>query len=326
MLGSLLGLLAFALVAAFFVWLVTRAWRARRPVLRWLGVVPAALFALLFTALTVLAAIGLYRLQAPHTNPVAVVQVAGTPEQIARGERFASGCADCHSSTGKLPLDGSKDNFLAGGPPLGVMYAPNLTPGGPLKDWSDGEVLRALREGIHKDGHALVIMPSMAFHNLSDADAQGLVAYLRSQPAVAHDLPDRNLNVLAAVLFGTGMFPTAAQPAITQPVVAPPPGVTSAYGQYLVSIAGCADCHGPDLGGSKGGGFGPPASPNLRLIVPQWQEDAFLALMHTGADPGGRQVGDEMPWKAFGKMFTDDELRAMYTYLHGLPSMVSVPE
>src|SRR5512133_2520397 len=92
MLGSLLGILAFALVAALFVWLVTRAWRARRPVLRWLGVVPAALFALLFTALTVLAAIGLYRLQAPHTNPVAAVQVAGTPEQIARGERFATGC------------------------------------------------------------------------------------------------------------------------------------------------------------------------------------------------------------------------------------------
>ena len=33
---------------------------------------------------------------------------------------------------------------------MGVLYATNLTPGGPLKDWTDGEIVRAIREGVAK--------------------------------------------------------------------------------------------------------------------------------------------------------------------------------
>ncbi len=60
-------------------------------------------------------------------------------------------------------------------------------------------------------------MPSSGFHDLSDADIQALVAYLRSQPPVERDLHRRKLPALAAVFLGSGMFPTSAQPLITQP-------------------------------------------------------------------------------------------------------------
>ena len=90
---------------------------------------------------------------------------------------------------------------------MGVLYATNLTPGGPLKDWTDGEIVRAIREGVGQDGRALIGMPSQAYRNLSDADVQALVAYLRSQPAVDNPQPARNLNVAGRALPGRGHVP-----------------------------------------------------------------------------------------------------------------------
>src|SRR5262249_51210123 len=156
-----------------------------------------------------------------------------------------------------------------GGPPMGTLYAPNLTPAGEIRDWTDGEIIRAIREGIHKSGRALIIMPSENFKNMSDADVQAVVAYLRSQPASGTASPPARLSILAAAFIGVGMFPTAAQPAITAPIVAPAEGRTPEYGKYLVSVLGCTTCHGENLGGRKPG-MGPPAGPNLTMIVPKW--------------------------------------------------------
>jgi mono/diheme cytochrome c family protein len=240
---------------------------------------------------------------------------------MATAERFAHGCAGCHSTAGNVPLDGSKDSLFNGsnGPPFGTMYAPNLTPGGPLKDWSDGEIIRAIREGVDQSGRPLVFMPSDTFHNIGDADVQALVAYLRSQPAVQHDTPPRDISILGTILVGAGLFPTAAQPPITQPVVAPEPGPTPAYGEYLVNITGCRTCHGQNLTGRPPGGFGPPAGQNLVAVVPTWSEADFVKMIRTGVDPKGHALNpDQMPWKDFSAVFTDDNLKAIYAYLHGL--------
>jgi mono/diheme cytochrome c family protein len=247
------------------------------------------------------------------------VVVTSTPDQLAVAARRVNGCAGCHSSTGDLPLDGGTTNFFAdGGPPLGVLVPPNLTPAGPLKDWTDGEIIRAIREGVDRDGHPLLIMPSDAFHHLSDADVQMLVAYLRSQPATNHATPPRDVSLLGLALVGAGLFPTAEQPQISQPQTTPPAGVTPAYGQYLVDITGCQTCHGPSLEGGTPGGFGPPAGPNIRALVPTWQQADFVKFFRTGVDPYGRNVDPEnMPWKDIGNAYTDDELGAIYAYIHG---------
>jgi mono/diheme cytochrome c family protein len=318
---NILSILVLLALAGLFAWLATRAWRSRRGWVRWPGLVLSGLLGLVFLAVTVVALLGFYRLSmAPHQYSVADTKVALTQENVARGERFAHLCADCHSSTGGLPLDGSKDNFVAGGPPVGVLYAPNLTPGGPLKDWTDGEIMRAIREGVDKNGHPLVIMPSQGLHDLSDADVAALVAYIRSQPAVNRDLPKRDMNVLAALFFGAGLFPTSAQVPITGPVAAPNPG-TAEYGKYIVSAYGCKDCHGPDLGGLSSSPGGGPGAPNLTAIVPNWKEASFMDVFRKGTDPTGRTISDDMPWKSYGKAFTDDELRDIYNYLHSLPKV-----
>ena len=92
------------------------------------------------------------------------------------------------------------------------------------------------REGVDRDGHPLLIMPSDAFHRLSDEDVQTVVAYLRSQPAVNRATPSRDVNLLGLVLVGAGLFPTSEQPHIAGPQTAPPSDRDA-----LVCVWLCAD-------------------------------------------------------------------------------------
>jgi len=44
-----------------------------------------------------------------------------------------------------------------------------------------------------------------------------------------------------------------------------------------------------------------------------------VKFFRTGQDPNGRNIDpDTMPWKDIGQAYTDDELRAIYSYLHSL--------
>jgi mono/diheme cytochrome c family protein len=312
--------LALLILVILFGWSSWRAWHAGKAWVKWIAGPLTGLLTLVIVVVSGIILLGLYRMNvSPYRYSDAPVQVAMTPEQVALGERYAYGCVGCHSTSGSLPLDGSKDNFLEGSP-MGVLYAPNLTPAGPLKDWTDAEIIRAIREGVDKEGRPLVIMPSVSFHSMSDADVQAVVAYLRSQPPVDHSTPKRSLSPIAAVLIGVNPSLISAQPAITQPVLAPQPG-SAAYGEYLASAMGCHDCHGPNLEGQSGQGG--PSGPNLTVIVPKWSEADFMNVFNTGTGPAGNVISDEMPWKDYRQMFTDEQFRDLYTYLHGLKPLVS---
>jgi mono/diheme cytochrome c family protein len=328
MIGNIIGLLVLLALVVLFGWLARRSWGSKRKFLKWPALILSGLLTLLLALITVVAAIGVYKIGVPQGNPAAAVTVAATPDQVARGAKFATFCAGCHSTTGKPPLDGSKEDFISGDlPPVGSLYPPNLTPAGELQSWSDGEIIRAIREGVHKSGRALIVMPSENFHNLSDADVQSIVAYLRSQPATPNrpqtDTPSNSLNLLGALFIGAGLFPTSAQSPITQPVISPPRGVSGDYGKYLVSVIGCRECHGQNLAGGEAGGFGPPAGPNLTVLVPKWSEADFANTIRTGVDPTGKSLNaDEMPWKQISSFASDDDLGAIYGYLHGLTPIV----
>src|SRR6185369_10284595 len=114
-------------------------------------------------------------------GPVPALKVAGTPEQIARGQHLANTlCAGCHSADGSLPLSGGRDVGADAPIPIGSYWSINLTPAGPLKDWSDGEIMRVLREGVDRDNHPLLVMSSNSVRYLSEDDKQAVIAYLRS--------------------------------------------------------------------------------------------------------------------------------------------------
>lgn len=308
------GLLVLLVLVILFAYLTIRSWGSQRGILKWVGLVLSGLLTLVFGILLIVAVMGTLRLNQNYdaSHPVAQVQVASTPEQIAQGERIAHFCAGCHSPDGQLPLRGN--NFAAEvGFPIGTLYAPNLTPSH-LGTWSDGEIIRAIREGVTKSGRSLIIMPSEYFKHFADEDVQAIVAYLRSQPAATPDTPPNNLNVLGAILVNA--FPIfTVQPHITAPIPRPE-GVTAQRGEYLVNFLGCRGCHGESLTGGEG--FAGPA-PNIAVVVPQWTETDFVNLIRTGKDPEGHQVDAErMPYKEFSQVATDDELKAIFLYLKGL--------
>ncbi len=318
MTSMILVILLLVGIAALFAWLATRAARAHRAFIKWPGIVLSGLLGLVFLAVAIVMGIGAYRLNVvPYTYQNPTIQVAMTQDQIQRGQQLAHICIGCHSPNGSLPLSGSQDNFMAG-TPFGVLYAPNLTPAGPLKDWTDGQVIRALREGVDENGKPLLIMPSATFHYVSDEDAQALVAYLRSQPAVSRDLPAVSVSPIGALLLGAGMFPTSAQQPITEPVAAVPTG-TAEHGKYLVDAFGCHDCHGPKMaGGSDPTGA---QAPNVTTIVPKWSQAEFLQFFSTGTLPDGKKISDQMPWKDYRSAYTDQDLIDIYNYLHSLPPL-----
>jgi mono/diheme cytochrome c family protein len=310
----ILSILLVLALAIAFGWLTWRAWRLRQPVLRWIGVTLGGLLTLAFAFVTVVSGIGLYRLQARHPNPVPALQVSASPD-LARGERLSNLCAGCHSTTTMLPLDGASDSFLG---PLGALYPPNLTPAGTIRDWSDGEVVRAIREGVGRDGRGLIIMPSETLRYLSDADAQAIVAYMRSQPAVQHPTPPTEMSLLGASIIGLGQLPINVQPP-TGSVQAPPLAPTPEYGEYMTNISGCRVCHGENLTGGTPSDFGPAAGPNLVPIVSAWTPDQFVRTIRTGTDPFGRALDPQaMPWRETSRAMQDDELRAIHAYIRRL--------
>jgi mono/diheme cytochrome c family protein len=309
---NIISLLVSTALIVFFAWLTRRAWGSPHLVLKWTGVVLAGMVTLILTVGTIFAVIGLIKFNTPQNNPVADIEITPSADQIARGNRLTNICASCHSTTGKPPLDGGKDSLTG---PLGTLYPPNLTPAGDVKNWSDGEIIRAIREGVDDAGRGLIIMPSDQFHSLSDADVQDIVAYLRSQPAVTHQLPDNRLNLLGDFALGVGFLHTNRQPPITQPVLAPPAG-TAEYGLYLIKFSGCQTCHGQDFAGGTSSFV--PKGPDLTLVIPKWSESDFIQTIRTGIDPGGDHLEDTMPWKQFSAAYTDAELSDVYKYLHGL--------
>ncbi len=124
-----------------------------------------------------------------------IVPAAAEDAKIERGRYLASimDCGGCHTP-GALAGKPDMTRYLGGGdigfeiPELGVFYPPNLTPApeAEISQWTDGEIVAAVRTGVRPDGRELVgIMPWHAYAVLTDEDAGALVAYLRELPPIA---------------------------------------------------------------------------------------------------------------------------------------------
>lgn len=320
------GLIGISVLAALSTFLALRAFRARWRWVKLAGGLPMILLGALFGAAAILALVGYGKLNAIRPNPVPQLTTTITSQLVADGERLARTCASCHAASGQLPLTGQDFLGAESGLAIGDYWAPNLTPAG-LADWSDGEIGRAIREGVGRDGRSLLYMPSATFRNMSDRDVLALLAYLRAQPAMGKPRPVRRFNVLGAILIAT-LIPDesfSAQPALAQPVVAPPRGPTEAYGGYLVSSLGCQSCHGANLTGGTPGDFNPPSGPNLTTLPQRLTVVAFIALLRTGTYANGQRLSTGMPWQGLAGL-SDDDLRAIYTHLeHVGPQATSQP-
>jgi cytochrome c553 len=90
-------------------------------------------------------------------------------------------CGECHGPNlaGIILAEGED------GPPEG----PNLTPGGELGDWSEGDFINTLRTGQTPSGEQLDAeqMPWSSYGQMSDTELQAIWAYLSSLPALPNN-------------------------------------------------------------------------------------------------------------------------------------------
>ncbi len=130
-------------------------------------------------------------------------------------------------------------------------------------------------------------------------------------------------------MLGAGLFGDLPAEAVSHAtrVTAPERGVAKEYGEYLVNISGCSDCHGPQLNGGKSPD---PAqtwiSPNLTPggELASWTEEQFITALRMGITPSGRQLSAAMPQEY--RNFYDDELQAIWLYLQSLPKLPQYTE
>jgi mono/diheme cytochrome c family protein len=313
--SELLGLTTSITMAALLAWSSLRAWRANNSIVKWGGAGLATLLSMVATLVSVIMIVGLSNLHA-RAAPTLVMKVAATPEQIQRGQVISEGfCSGCHSKTGTLT--GGRDIGEELPVRVGSFVSSNLTPAGQLSHWSDGDIFRAIRNGVDRDGLWLIMMSYTNAGKLSDDDTRAVIAYLRSLPAAGTPTgnpPDR-LNLLGVMMLGAGMLPKG-QPVSTGIVTAPPRGRTLQYGEYSLSYHDCGKCHGEKLTGGVPGQMA-PLGPDLS-VVKGWKFEEFIATMRTGVDPNGHELSEQMPWQTVGRM-DDEELRAIYEYLNHLP-------
>ena len=301
-----------------------------------LAVAVAGGFAYLFLAL-------------PKTAPPSNLQVARTPDRLERGKYLVHhvvGCVDCHGERDwtkySAPMRHDREGHGGMEFPIGVgtLRAPNITPAA-IGDWTDGELLRAMTEGVNKAGEPLFpLMPYEAYRSMAREDAEAVIAYVRSLPPVKRDIPRSKLDFPLNLIVRT--IPRPMDHPL--PEHRPDPKVDRlAYGKYMTTIAECVTCHtkmdrGQPLPGMAfAGGFEFPMrdggvqysaniTPDKDTGIGNWTEEQFIERFKTIGDAdesalalNGRR-NTEMPWRDFGGM-TREDLGAIYTYLRTVPAV-----
>ena len=306
---------------------------------------------LLVIVLIVGAGVAWLALRPPAQRPPSDEKVEATPQRLARGEYLVVHVADCvgchsdfHGDRFSCPI--KKGTEGQGGFPFdaklgvpGLVQAQNITQDKEygLGDWTDGEILRAMREGVDRKGEALFpMMPYSYFHEMSDEDAKSIVAYLRTLPAIHKSVAPRHLD------FPVNLMIKFAPKPVAGPVTAPDPSNTVAYGKYLVTIAGCRECHTPHddkgqliAGADYSGGWIMPGpwgrvvtaniTPDPDNYMGRASRDEFIGRFKAfegmtaetaPVAPAGKNT--VMPWIRFSGM-TREDLGAIYDYLKTLP-------
>lgn len=251
---------------------------------------------------------------------------------IARGKHlvFSSAhCADCHSKANadslfnlglEVPLTGGVVFDL----PVGKIYSKNITPDKEtgIGNYSDKEIARALRFGVHPDG--TTVYDFMPFHNMADEDLTAVISYLRTQKPVYNRTPNHELNAVGKIVKAFLIKPVGPDGEVLKKMEV---DSSLSYGRYLANnIANCNGCHtkrtiaGEYTGAPFSGGvefeehgmklITPNLTPDSSGRIFSWSQEKFLTRFRSGK----LIPQSPMPWNSFKRM-TDDELKAIYSYL-----------
>lgn len=276
----------------------------------------------------------------------ALVQTAAaqTQDLVTHGSYLVNGiaaCGNCHTEHGP-DLKSKADMAFAGGKkfelPFGTAFAKNLTPDNDtgIGTWTEAQIIRALREGVTREGTTLgPPMPVPFFNKMSDDDAKAIATYLKSLKPIRHEVPDSKYKI-----------ELKAMPPVTGRT-SPPKNDKVAYGAYLANMAHCVECHTtpgpngePDFANHLGaggfsfelipGGYRVLGAPSTEVIrsrnitsdpetgIGAWTDDEVKRAIAQGINKSGKQLVPPMPYQFFKNLSAED-LDALVAWVRALP-------
>jgi len=281
----------------------------------------------------------------PDVGPSPEIKVEITIEKMERGNYLANHvmlCMACHSTrdwslfsgpmiSGTEGKGGETFDQKLGFP--GKYIAPNITPFR-LKNWTDGEIFRAVTSGVSKDGRALFpIMPHHLYGQLDKNDIESVIAYIRSLKPIENETEISSSDFPMNFIINT----LPKKPSFSK---IPQQSDKINYGKYMITAAGCIDCHtksdkGEFVGELYAGGFefklqdgsivrSANLTPDKTTGLGNWTSEQFInrfkmyvdsSYVNQKVTPGRFQT--VMPWTMFSGMNKAD-LEAIFAYLQSL--------
>ncbi len=256
------------------------------------------------------------------------------PKVLARGEYVAkaSACLVCHTAIG--PTGPDHANAGAGGLEMvekfGTWRTPNITPdkGTGIGNWTDEQIIAAVREGVRPDGSKLFpMMPYMNYNVMTDDDAKALVTFLRTLKPVEKTVAKSELKM-------------EQMQAPKPPNKAPTSDAEK--GAYLTSLMLCNHCHWtpnkeftapagmdkhfsgglpmelPPLG--KGTLFSANITSDPDTGIGKWTQEQIFTALKTMTKPDGKMIqGPMMFMQGVWSQLEDGDLKAVAAHIKGLP-------
>jgi mono/diheme cytochrome c family protein len=262
-----------------------------------------------------------------------------------RGEYLARTglCFSCHTDSE------NKGKMLAGGrsikTPFGTVYSTNITPDPDtgIGIWTDADFLRAMREGVRRDGENLYpTFPYTTYTHMTDRDILALKAYLFSvKPVRQKNRP----AAMGAPFRWRFLLSGWKWKYLKEGVFQPEPARSKKWnrGAYLVNaVAHCGECHTPrDITGGLNehmamagtpdgpeGELAPNITPDPTTGIADWTVDDMVTLLKEGIKPDADNVQglmEEIIEHGY-KYMTDEDLESVAVYLRTIKPIQNTVE
>lgn len=275
---------------------------------------------------------------APGSSSTGVPAELANASLIQKGEYLAraADCQACHSTEGGQPFAGGRPFVL----PFGTMYSTNITPDKKtgIGEYTDAEFIRALHQGIGRDGTRFYpAMPYASYTYMTDDDALAIKAYLFSLQPVDAPRPTNTLsfpfNQRWLMSFWSAFFNPDKR-------FAPNTERSAEWnrGAYLAeAMAHCGECHTPRnlafsldnrkkfAGAKQAGWVAYNISSDKQSGIGEWSP-AEVAQYISKGHAQGRGTADGPMGEAVEyslRYLTQSDISALASYVASVPPTVS---
>jgi len=235
-------------------------------------------------------------------------------------------CNTCHTAPGGRVHAGGR----AISTPFGTVYSTNITPdvATGIGSWSEAAFVRAMREGVDREGHHLYpVFPYDHFNLVNDEDLHALYAFLMTRDPVVSTPPHNRL------IFPLGFRPLLAGWKLMflhSREFHPQPSQSAEWnrGAYLVEgIGHCGACHTPrnalgavkrshPFAGGEAEGWDAPALDASSTAPLPWTGERLVAYLQNVVFPGqGMPAGPMLPVAHNIAVVPEADVNAIATYM-----------